>query len=304
MFILSFLIPLLCHGHRTDSIPSACANGPISSSSTYGFACPVLMMLTDPMIQASVLDHNNDLFVYAVAGSSTDQECGKCYQIQVLDPDIPPEFPQLIVQIVNSGNDVLPYQMDLFMGAGGFGYFTACNVDCQEKYCDGGKCHDHLYDSPYSSWSPSSCYSGGIRLPMHFSDQEYQSVLHQCESLVSDSSLEKNKFLLQSCQRTNTFGWHQNFVNTRLSRIQCPLHLSQLTGFRRTDDIHYPESHTFLELELTCEGDTTNGHYCITTMQDCCKMSCSWSHKLSVDLLDTDYPCVYTCNNQGQIFLS
>lgn len=299
LFILLLLFQVGCRSrsHCTDSIPSACANGPISQSSIYGFACPYLMMLTDPMIQAAELDHRNGSFVYVVGSSNRDDDCGKCYQVRVHDPDIVHDsfhYPLLIVQIVNSGYDVLPYQIDLFVGAGGFGYFTACNGDCQDTYCDGGKCHESMYDTPFFAWTSSSslsCYSGGI----HDVDG--------CDSLVSDVSIVKNKYLLDSCVRSNTMAMHQNFWDSELSRVQCPVHLWQLTGIRRLDDVDYPESQPFLDLEIKCHGDRSNGHYCITTMQDCCKMSCSWSNKLGDGLIDREFPCVYTCDKEGKVIM-
>jgi hypothetical protein len=39
----------------------------------------------------------------------------------------------VVVQAVNSGFDVIPGQLDVFMGAGGFGWYDACNVDCYQS---------------------------------------------------------------------------------------------------------------------------------------------------------------------------
>ena len=137
-----------------DDVGSACGNG--GSTAKYGYACPQLMMLSDAMIAAAEKDGLRSWSEYAVAGSASDAECGKCYQIQLLDAEREwrSNFKRLIVQVVNSGFDVLSYQFDIYMGGGGFGYFTSCNADCSSNYCQGGSCKQGMYagkfrDLPY-----------------------------------------------------------------------------------------------------------------------------------------------------------
>ncbi|NDE17594.1 hypothetical protein EBZ80_21975, partial [bacterium] len=68
-----------------DNTPSACANGP--GVGPFGYACPAMMMLTDVMVHAAREDGLEADFVYAVAGSATDESCGKCFQVQLLDAE-------------------------------------------------------------------------------------------------------------------------------------------------------------------------------------------------------------------------
>jgi hypothetical protein len=196
--------------------------------------------------------------------------------------------------------------MDIFMGAGGFGYFTSCNSDCDIHYCQGGGCRESMYEGTFTDWvnaqynDPNLCYSGGIK----WLDQKNQSELIQlCYGLVGNKDVEikKHKSTIDSCIRTNMGLFHQNFVETRLSRVECPYHLTEITGLKRTDDVQYPYPHVDLPLDEECRGDRSQGHYCITTMQDCCKMSCSWSGKIPSYALDSTHACVYTCDRDGKI---
>jgi len=293
-------------GGCADNHPSACGNG--GGNGAYGFACPSLMMLGDPMMAAARADGLDHDFVYAVAGGASDQDCGKCFQVELLDAEREwrPDFRGLVVQVVNSGYDVLPYQLDLFMGAGGFGYFTACNSDCDARYCQGGGCRRAMYAGDFRAWvdavyyDPNLCYSGGIKwLDQKANTQDLQRL---CEGLVGNENktLPKNKHTIDSCFRTNKELYHQNFVRTRSAPVRCPRHLTELTGLRRLDDSLLPDPHPGLPLDHECVGDRSRGRYCVTTMQDCCKMSCSWGGKIPQQALDSSHPCVHTCDRDGQ----
>jgi len=304
MGIMGCLV-MVGHGQCVDQIPSACANGPMMATE-YGYACPTMMMLSDAMISASRKDGLFASFDYAVAGSSSDDQCGMCYQVQLLDAEREwrPNFKQIIVQVINSGFDVLPYQFDIFMGAGGFGYFTACNRDCTTAYCQGGACRQSMYQGSFAQWvnaqyyDPNRCYSGGIKW---LDKKNNTELLQLCKGLVGteNKTTIKNKATIDSCYRTNIQLYHQNFVSTRSTRVQCPPALVNVTGLRRKDDQTFPFPNPGLSLPNECKGDRTQGHYCITTMQDCCKMSCSWSGKIPSYAKDDEYACVKTCNRQG-----
>jgi hypothetical protein len=290
-----------------DNRPSACGNGYFTQNQEYGFACPHMMMLSDDMIEGSKQDGLYPQMIYATAGGGGDGECGKCYQVQLLDGEREwkDDYPFLVLQIINSGFDVMSNQFDVFMGGGGFGYFTSCNSDCSRRYCQGGPCKEGMYDSTFDDWvqaeynDPNLCYSGGVKW-LH--DMDIASLFETCHRLSNfqnDSS--KSLPTTHSCYRTNEALLHQNFVSSRSTRVQCPSGLYQQTNLHRTDDSHYPYPSPFLELKNECHGDRTQGHYCITTMQDCCKPSCSWSQKVESYNLDGERPCVYTCDKNGNI---
>lgn len=242
-------------------------------------------MLTQDMQLAAKFDSLDDHFVYALAGSGTDAECGKCYQVQLLDAERmwKQNFPQLIVQVINSGYDVMPGQLDLFMGGGGFGYFTACNIDCKVKYCRGGGCARGMYSGSFEAWTrahfadPNVCYSGGIKWLNETSVDELKDM---CRMLSANETSPKDVMLYDSCLETNVALFHQNFVSTKYTRVRCPEALYRLSGLRREDDDSEKLASPDNFLDQECQGSRANGHYCVTTMQDCCVPSCAWGGKV------------------------
>lgn len=290
------------NGINQREYDSACANG--QASDQYGFACPHMMMLTDDMLSAARTDGLGDDFLYGVAGSASDDECGKCYQVRLLDAERQwrPDFKQLILQVINSGYDVMTGQFDIFMGAGGFGYFTSCNSDCTTQFCQGGPCRDSMYDTSFAQWNdaqyndPNICYSGGIKWLDH---KNQSSLVTLCQSLVGFSDLPKDQMTIDSCYRTNVELYHQNFVSLDAKRVACPNFLYRLTGLNRKDNDHYPAISISNSLDIQCRGDRSHGRYCATTMQDCCKPSCAWSNKGYPDEI---YPRADTCDKHGAIY--
>jgi hypothetical protein len=266
-----------------------------------------MMMLSNDMIMAAKRDRLDTSFMYAVAGASSDDECGACYQVKLLDAEREwsPSFKQLVVQVFNSGFDVMPYQLDLFMGAGGFGYFTACNRDCRQKYCEGGACKDYMYESNFNAWNQAQypdqgphalCYSGGIKW---LDKKNGTELLKLCRNLTGGRKWHSDNITVDSCYRSNTNLYHQNFVSTDVRRVRCPESLTLLTGMRRVDDMSYPPASLQNTLPNRCRGDRTQGHYCITSMQDGCKPSCSWKGKGNPD---PKWPRIDVCQKNGLIF--
>jgi len=289
-------------GPRTTSPsdPSACGNG--GWGAAYAYACPHLAVLTSDMLAAARYDGNGPGdFVYATAGGGSDADCGTCYQVQLLDAERQwrPDFPLLVVQVTNSGFDVMPGQLDLFMGAGGFGFFTACNSDCGSRFCQGGGCREAMYEGPFDAWvnphfpDPNACYSGGVKW---LNETGEDLLWGYCRSLSGGGNQSKDQMLWDSCFQTNRLLLHQNFVATRYERVRCPRGLYLATGLRRLDDAAFPAPGKALPLTRSCQGSREGGHYCVTTMQDCCVPSCAWPGKAPAD---PDFPRVDRCSRQG-----
>jgi hypothetical protein len=286
--------------------PSACANGG-DGGPPYAYACPHHAMLSDDMMSAAAYDGLSRDFVYAVAGSSADAQCGECYQVQLLDAERVwrPDFPQLVVQVINSGFDVMHGQLDVFVGAGGMGYFTACNEDCKSRYCGGGPCKEGLFGGDFTAWTyspfpdPNPCYSGGLRLLNETSDDE---LVARCRALSGDGNrTRKDEILLDTCVRANRELFHQNFVATRYLRVQCPKGLYRLTGLRRDedDDARFPPpSLANNAFTNECRGARESGKYCVTSMADGCVPSCAWPGKVRTD---PQYPRVDRCGKDGSV---
>ena len=267
-------------------------------------------MLSDDMILAAKHDGNSQDFVYAVAGSASDSQCGECLQVQLLDGERAwrDDFPQVIVQIVNSGFDVMQGQLDIHMGAGGQGYFTALNADCATRYCNGGPCRQAMYDGDFDAWTHSPfpaqnpCYSGGVRLLNETSPEE---VWKRCKALSGNSQELKDRILWDTCVRANLELFHQNFVSARYLRVRCPRGLYILTGLRREDDDDPAKTFPFLNVsnQFTneCRGSREQGHYCVTSMSDGCVPSCSWGGKVNTD---PQYKRVDRCARDGMPMLA
>jgi hypothetical protein len=277
---------------------SACGNG--QHASEYGFACPHMMMFSADMLLASKYDGNQNNFYYAVAGGSSDDDCGSCYQVMPLDAEQlwTPNFKQIIVQVVNSGFDVMQGQYDIFMGSGGFGWYTACNSDCSSNYCKGGSCLQNMYAGNFDQWNNAKyydsnlCYSGGIKWLN-------ETTSSMCKALSNGQTNLKDRILYDSCMLSNHMLYHQNFVSTDSVRVQCPKGLYMATGLRRADDAQYPKAYLGNKLTTHCRGNRNSGQYCITTMQDCCEFSCSWLGKGNPD---PKWPRADICTQNGQIF--
>jgi hypothetical protein len=259
-------------------------------------------MLSDDMIAAAKFD-NLTQYRYAVAGSDSDSLCGSCFQVQLLDAERvwKEDFPLLIVQAVNSGFDVMQGQLDLYVGAGGMGYFTALNRDCTYRHCNGGACAENMYDGSFDDWTyspysdPNPCYGGGVRL---LNEVPEADVVQRCRALSGESREYKDAVLEDTCVRGNLELFHQNFVSSRYVRVQCPPGLYMLTGMRRDDDSYFPYPDPGLAFTNECRGSRSSGHYCITSMADGCVPSCAWPGKANTD---PDWRRVDRCGRDGRI---
>lgn len=279
---------------------SSCGNNGKAYGPDTGYACPHLMMYSTDMLLAARYDNLSDDFLYGVCGSSTEMDCGKCYQVQPLMPESSSTSvsKQLILQIVNSGFDVAPGHFDIYMGAGGFGFYTACNSDCKTNYCMGGACVEGMYDSDFKAWNPfsSNCYGGGVRIVDAKKEEE---IVTKCHALSGHSAGFKDQVLWQSCIETNLKLYHQNFISANSVPVQCPEGLVRLTGLRRQNEDHLPLPHVENQFSIFCNGSQPDHNYCLTSMDDCCMPSCAWMNKGNVD---KKWSKVDSCRKDGTIW--
>lgn len=281
---------------------SVCGNNGQQTGPNMGYACPHMMMFSTDMILAAEYDGLDEDFYYAVGGGgSDDHDCGRCYQVQPFDPEsknsTSTQDHQLIIQVVNSGFDVMDGQFDIFMAAGGFGFFNACSRDCKDKYCAGGPCVEGQYEGDFNAWNPNtpSCYGGGVRLLSNSTEE----VLAACTALSSGPLRSKDEILIQSCVFSNFLLYHQNFLSSRSVAVQCPDGLSRLTGLRRSDEQGLPVAHKNNLLITHCLGSRSENRYCLSTMADCCMPSCAWNDKGSPDRV---WNRIDTCKKDGTLY--
>ena len=270
--------------HGQKEYDSACHSG-----SGVGYACPHLLLFSTDLLLAAERDGLGGDFFYGTSASKNDNDCGKCFQVKLMDAQVPSQNgnKQLILQITNSGFDVVDGQFDVHMGAGGFGYYTACNQDCSSRFCQGGACSVGMFETRFDDWTKDGdCYGGGLKML----STDYQKVWDMCGKLTRTNSF-KEDVLRQSCWYSNLLFYHQNFFSTDSVQVQCPVHLTKTTGLKRNDESSLPLPHIDNSFTITCRNRN-----CITSYQDCCKMSCAWNGKGSPDSLLSR---VYTCDKSG-----
>ena len=304
--------PGIPHPRRqTSAVYSSCGNNGQIDGKTYGntndksdksvgFACPHMLMYSTDMLLAAEHDGLDTEFLYAVVGANTEYECGRCYQVAPIDPELAWDSSlrnhQLIVQVINSGFDVMPGHFDVFMAAGGFGYYTSCNKDCTTHFCAGGACYQGMYESTFDDWNPTpNCYGGGLKY-INLTTTELTSV---CDRITGKMTDYKSNVLWQSCYESNRQFYHQNFISSDALPIRCPDSLVQLTGLRRIDEQDLPSAHIENHHTVHCRGSRIEHKFCMTTMQDCCMPSCSWNNK---GLPDATWNRVDSCRKDGTIW--
>lgn len=288
--------------HQRDyskEVPSACSN---NNDPNKGFACPHLLMFSSDMLLAAQRDGLGDSFFYGTAATSTDSECGKCYQVRVTDAltkwNETLAQRHVILQITNSGFDVVAGQYDVYMAAGGFGYYTACNKDCNSHFCKGGPSPVGMFEGSFEQWNRDkgydTCYSGGLNL---VAEDDPEQIWTKCGGLTNGFTQQmvsfKNDVLYQSCWYSNLLLYHQNFLSTDSVRVKCPDGLGLLTGLKRNDENGLLEPNLANTLPIQCRQRA-----CFTNYQDCCKMSCSWNYKGSPDSV---FGRIDTCDSEGLI---
>jgi hypothetical protein len=252
-------------------------------------------------------------------GPDSGGNCGKCYQYKITkgtygphpsfkksdgssgNPS-PPQIP-VIFQAVNTGFDVKQNHFDVQMGGGGFGYFDGCNKDCTSRSTScsnlGGPCKGGLYGGTFydwtffksgserTSWGGDACYDGGIRID-HI-QQKNLSVKKACQ-MAAGGSAWKDQTFIEACSAAIDNAMHWNW-DVMYTRVACPDNLTKLTGYRPSDDAGQPKPSKGLSLGTKGE---------ITSMQDCCKASCSWGNKGN---FDRKFNAVTTCDKNGFPYL-
>jgi hypothetical protein len=283
-----------------DQSASQCGSG-ADPSAPPGFACPHQMLLSPDMKFAAIAD-GNDWAHYGMVGAAGDQQCGKCYQLQYVAPSNDHEYAAgfgvtagglpprpLVVQVGNSGGDVKQGQFDVYMGAGGFGWYNAVSSDCatQEPPCGGGVCSTNQFGGSSEDFMLGyGCYGGGIAMD-HLVDKNI-SPEDACAAAFPGTEWSA-QVARQSCVEGVRAKYHWGW-DVAYKEVDCPENLTRLTGMRRSDNEGLPPPSPDL-----LAGDAANGN--TTTMQDGCKPSCAWSGK--VKTIEGNWKCISSCGKDG-----
>jgi hypothetical protein len=226
-------------------------------------------------------------FNYGVA-TLNGAACCSCFQLVYSTPTnttlkySPPK--PLIVQNFNQGG--APNAFDVFLGKGGEG--------AQTKGCA----------SLYSSYpSIGETNMGGIRasniMACGTTDATLESaacvstIASDCQQIMASSSYVQQT-TQESCIEANSAGelYHENW-NVKARQVECPAALTEVTGCKLAAGSNPPPDPT---IQTAAEASSWSS-YTTTTMEDCCKPSCSWPG--NVQNAQAPWSAMYQCDGSG-----
>ena len=285
------------------SCPTACvsykANPPNSDGNVKnacegggtGFICPRFMMFSPEMKQAAADDAKDSnwpqgSFNYAVV-TLNGAKCCECFQIVYSNPQnsavsgvTPPKA--VIGQNFNQGGANNAF--DVFMGKGGLG---AQQAGCPKMYSTypnigepntGGIKATNMSECKGAAISSQACVT---------------AVTNQC-TMIKSSTASVEKTTQNSCVEGNLAQslYHENW-NVKAQKIECPVHLTEVTGCRLNSQ-GLPKADPSIQ---TASQAGSWSSYGTTTMQDCCKPSCSWPNNVSGTM--SPWSTMYQCSMNG-----
>ena len=319
---------------------NACEDISQKPNADVGFLCPRFALESSEMDQAAVDDFGaSPPFNYAIVGHDVDQNgldgnaqsaCCQCYQLVY---DLPENEAQVngggasaiaipkpvIVQAFNTSAGG-GQNFDIFMGAGGFGAFNACDPNFSQKSPSGL----YLYSSfpeqgePGSGGVNAATQLGGCKTNENLvttatlsSSTCAGNVQSACSQFASSTlTAQAVADSIQSCQQSNDPAsyYHINW-QVYAKKIECPTHLTQVTGCKLAPQ-GLPPANPSVTTPAQAAADSSfkaiagNGsHYTTTTMQDCCKPTCAWQDWVTGTnggLTATgQYNSFYSCDQTG-----
>jgi len=292
------------------------------------------------MVQAAADDYGaNSPFGYGIVGHDIDRggldgeaqsTCCQCYQLVFDLPEsaarnssggagVPIPRP-LIVQAFNTAAGG-GSNFDIFMGAGGFGVFNACDPQYSQQPSPSGA---YLYSTFPDLGEPfqggvnagsriDACRSNNQVTAESLSTPACQSAVKAaCNEITSDKlSAQALADSVNSCITSNA---PDNYVHINwevyVKKVECPAHLTLVTGCKLAPQgLPAPDPNVTRAEQAAADSSfrkTTAGgeRYTTTTMQDCCKPSCSWQDWVTgsngnLKAIDK-YNSFYTCDATGE----
>jgi hypothetical protein len=293
------------------------------------------------MAQASIDDFGAaSPFNYAIVGHDVDQNgldgtarsaCCQCYQLVYYMPEAEAQvqgggasaiaIPKpLIVQAFNTSAGG-GQNFDVFMAAGGFGAFNACDPNFSSQRSPSGL---YLYSMFPEQGEPGS---GGVNAATQLAGCKNNNNLVSTATLSSSTCLASvesacNMFAsttltatavsdsIQSCKASNDPA-NYTHINWQVyaKRIECPTHLTEVTGCKLGPQ-GLPAANPNVTTPTQAAADPSfkatagNGsHYTTTTMQDCCKPTCGWQDWVTGQngglTAVGQYNSFYSCDQHG-----
>lgn len=316
----------VCGGHCANDYgptsKNACESGKAGVPVQY--ACGRHMLFSSEMERAVLEDGYEGLFHYAIVGHDPDvsgldsglpNSCCQCYQIVFAEPtyltnSVLAAPPPLVVQSANTQASG-PAGFDIFMGAGGFGVFNACDGNVPL----GANAGHSLY---LSYPTIGQAFNGGVKpgpdslacdvdgnlnSELIASPACQEKLLAACNEITAASEYLQET-TRQSCIESNQAQhyYHENW-NVYARRVQCPEALTDVTGCKPQGDPQLPTAdptvRTAADALAAGFANSANGQKLhTTTMQDCCMPTCAWSNNVRIPTVDK-YASFYSCTSHG-----
>jgi len=314
---------------------NACEDISQKTGAHVGFLCPRFALGAAEMRQAAIDDFGAlPPFAYGIVGHDADTggldgdlhtACCQCYQLVFDLPEAEAQVngngpsaitvpPPLIVQTFNTaaGGGM---NFDIFMGAGGFGAFNACDPTFTSMKSPSGL---YLYSAFPAEGEPGS---GGVNAATQVAGCKNDrnlvtadtlssatcvaNVAQACSrfasSTLSASAVESS---IASCKASNDPASYYH-INWKIyaRRIECPVHLTEVTGCKLGPQ-GLPTADPKVATAADAAKDSTfKPNRSTTTMQDCCKPTCAWQDQVvaqnpGLKVLG-QYNSFYTCDQTG-----
>jgi hypothetical protein len=298
------------------------------SGAQVNFLCPRFMLFSDEMAQAA-LDDGYPGINYAVVGHDVETggidgnvtiSCCQCYQLVFQLPEAEAQVngngasaipipPPLVVQAFNTSAGG-GKNFDVFMGAGGFGAFNACDPSASMTSPSG----KYLYTQFPTEGEPGS---GGVNAATQIagckdsknlvttatlSSTTCQSnVATSCGKFKSASTTVTNESI-KSCTQSNGANSYYH-INWKIyaKRVECPTHLTQVTGCKLASQGLPAVNPAVTTPDKAAADSSFKSGYTTTTMQDCCMPTCAWQDNVKGQGLQTvgQYDSFYSCDQNG-----
>ncbi len=342
-----FFVPGCQHGVASSTCGGVCAAANACEDITQkpgadvGFLCPRFGLESTEMLQAAIDDFGASApFNYAIAGHDADRNgldgtanssCCQCYQLVYSLPENEAQvmgngasaiaIPKpLIVQAFNTAAGG-GQNFDIYMTAGGFGGFNACDPGFSSQKSASGS---YLYSAFPEQGEPGS---GGLNAATQVDGCKntqnlvtmatlssatcVSNVATACNTIASTTlTSQALADSVQSCLKSNDPAsyYHINW-QVYAKRIECPTHLAQVTGCKLAPQ-GLPAADPNVTTPAQAAQDSSfksmagNGsHYSTTTMQDCCKPTCAWQDAVTGSqgglTAVGQYNSFYTCDQTG-----
>jgi hypothetical protein len=292
------------------------------------FLCPRFMLFSDEMAQAALDDGYTGLN-YAVVGHDVETggidgnvtiSCCQCYQLVFSLPENEAQVggngasaipipPPLVVQAFNTSAGG-GKNFDVFMGAGGFGAFNACDPNASMTSPSG----KYLYTQFPPDGEPGSggenaatqvagCKnSNNLVTTATLSSSTCQAnVATACGKFKASSATVTNESI-HSCTQSNDSNTYYH-INWKIyaKRVECPTHLTQVTGCKLASQGLPAVNPAVTTPDQAAADSSFKSGYTITTMQDCCMPTCAWQDNVKGQNLSVvgDYDSFYSCDQNG-----